>query len=204
MLLFRMPLGETQIEVSECTKYTQFIAQVCICKNSPLQRHDTKIINKESTIKEIHRSVQDILFNHITIYGSLLYNQKHKIEISHHYGINRFYQYGMCLLTLVNKEYCKKILILLNKQKNPEHYHKIKKETFFILYGKAMITVDGTENTLGAGDMITIEPNQRHSINNLGGDLVIEELSTKHRVNDSYYTDETISNNKNRKTLIYL
>jgi hypothetical protein len=31
---------------------------------------------------------------------------------------------------------------------------------------------------------------------------IIEEISTTHFVDDSYYTDESISKNKNRKTMV--
>ena len=39
----------------------------------------------------------------------------------------------MC--TLVNKDYCKKIIYQFPGQTNPEHFHKIKEETFILLEG---------------------------------------------------------------------
>ena len=54
-----------------------------------------------------------------------------KLEISHHYGIKYFYKIGMCMITIYNDLYCKKLLFLLHKQKHPEQYHKLKQETFF-------------------------------------------------------------------------
>ena len=48
------------------------------------------------------------------------------LEISHHYGVDSFYKFGTCMCTLVNKDYCKKILYQFPGQTNPEHFHKIK------------------------------------------------------------------------------
>jgi len=53
-----------------------------------------------------------------------------ELEISHHYGIENFYKYGLSMITVINREYCKKILILLPDQTHPQQYHKIKEESF--------------------------------------------------------------------------
>jgi N-acetylneuraminate synthase len=128
-----------------------------------------------------------------------------KCEISHHYGLFNWDKYGMVLITLINQQYCKKLLILQAGQKNPEHYHKEKLETFFVLYGTAIVEVDGIIHKLKQGNMITIQPGQKHYISTDGdSDVIIEELSTNHKPNDSYYTDETITTNKHRKTEVYL
>ena len=52
------------------------------------------------------------------------------LEISHHYGIEKFDKYGLVILTLVNREYCKKLLICFPGQTHPEQYHKKKKKPF--------------------------------------------------------------------------
>ena len=62
-----------------------------------------------------------------------------KLEISHHYLIKYFYKIGMCMITIYNDLYCKKLLFLLYKQKHPEQYHKLKQETFFVTYGKVKL-----------------------------------------------------------------
>ena len=55
------------------------------------------------------------------------------IEISHHYGLKRFKETGALIITCINREYCKKLLVLLPNQSHPNHYHKLKEETFQVL-----------------------------------------------------------------------
>ena len=132
-----------------------------------------------------------------------------KLEISHHYGMKDFYRYGLTMITIHNSKYCKKLLFILNKQVHPEQYHKIKEETFFILFGKIklQLTEKKIKKTiyLSAGEICTIKPGVIHKficISTQGA--VIEELSSTHVKKDSFYVDKKIIKNENRKTLISL
>ena len=125
------------------------------------------------------------------------------LEISHHYGVDSFYKFGTCMCTLVNKDYCKKILYQFPGQTNPEHFHKIKEETFILLEGDLSVTVDGKLTEMTKGDILTIERNRKHSFISHQG-AIFEEISTEHRSDDSFYTDEKITSNKNRKSKILL
>ena len=33
-----------------------------------------------------------------------------EIEVSHHYGLDRYDEYGLSMVTLINRDYCKKLL----------------------------------------------------------------------------------------------
>ena len=123
------------------------------------------------------------------------------LEISHHYGLDRFDEVGLTMLTVVNRGYCKKVLVSLPGQKHPEQYHKQKEETFHVLFGEVQLTLDGVERTCKVGDVVNIEPGVRHAFETREGS-VIEEISSTHFKDDSFYTDETIQQNKNRKTLL--
>ena len=57
------------------------------------------------------------------------------IELSHHYGLKKFREFGAIIIDVINREYCKKLIVLLPRQKHPYHYHKLKEETFQVLYG---------------------------------------------------------------------
>ena len=74
-------------------------------------------------------------------------------------------------------------------------------ETFHVLFGDVDITLNGQTKNYGPGDVINIEPGVRHSFVSKSG-AVIEEISSTHFKNDSFYTDESINQNKNRKTLL--
>ena len=80
-------------------------------------------------------------------------------------------------------------------------YHKKKEETFVILHGAVDLYLNDEVNTLNKGDVITIEPEVRHRFETSGG-CVIEEVSSTHYKDDSYYVDPAIAQNQNRKTFI--
>jgi quercetin dioxygenase-like cupin family protein len=113
------------------------------------------------------------------------------------------------MITILNSKYCKKLIFIFHKQKHPAQYHKIKQETFFILYGKVKLEIirnkKKTVKNLKEGDLITLYPGDIHSFSGLSKDgAVIEELSTKSSSADSFYLDTSINKNKNRKSFISL
>ena len=123
------------------------------------------------------------------------------LELSHHYGMDRFPEIGLTMITVVNRDYCKKILVSLPGQLHPEQYHEKKEETFHVLYGEVELSLNGVTENFGPGDVINIEPEVRHSFISHTG-AVIEEISSTHFKDDSYYTDDAINKNTNRKTLL--
>ncbi len=114
------------------------------------------------------------------------------IELSHHYGIKRFREHGAIIIDVVNREYCKKLIIQFPRQKHPYHHHKIKEETFQVLYGEMTAELDGKATDLKRGDLFLIEPGHWHKFSTLNG-CIFEEISTTHYNNDSIYEDEFIS-----------
>ncbi len=120
-------------------------------------------------------------------------------EISHHYGIENVDDYGATIITIVNRNYCKKIIVQLPGQKHPEHMHKKKEETFLILAGSVDLGINGNLKKFNIGDVILVEPNVRHSFQTEEG-VIFEEISSTHYRDDSYYTDQEIMQNKQRKT----
>jgi quercetin dioxygenase-like cupin family protein len=121
------------------------------------------------------------------------------VDISHHYGLDRFKEFGAVLATVLNRDYCKKIVVLLPGQKHPVHFHKIKEETFIVLKGELDLTLDGEKITLAVGETATVEVGVHHELYSKSG-CVVEEISTKHIEDDSYYLDEQINLNSKRKT----
>ena len=123
------------------------------------------------------------------------------IELSHHYGIELFHEFGITMATVINRSYCKKIIAVLPGQSNPEHVHKKKDETFIALYGDLVVTLNGKVHKLSAGDILSVPPGAPHSFSSQYG-AVFEEISSTHFADDSIYTDDSINRNKNRKTNI--
>lgn len=119
-------------------------------------------------------------------------NEDSSIEISHHYGLKRFREYGAVIITCINRDYAKKLVIQLPRQKHPYHYHKKKEETFQLLAGDLEIVKDGHKVSMRPGDTLLVEPGQWHKFHTLDG-CIFEEVSTTHFNNDSFYEDPAIA-----------
>ena len=100
---------------------------------------------------------------------------------------------------MINREYCKKVLVLLAGQSHPTHTHGKKEETFNVLSGEMSLTLSGETQTLKAGDIATVGRGVKHSFSTESG-VVFEEISTTNFADDSYYEEDAISRNSNRKT----
>lgn len=114
-----------------------------------------------------------------------------EVELSHHYGMEHFRHIGAVIINVINREYCKKLIIVLPGQKHPEHMHKVKEETFQVLYGDLNISINGKKERLKAGDIKTVMRGDKHAFSSENG-AVFEEVSTTHIKNDSYYFDGKI------------
>src|SRR5690242_5310521 len=105
------------------------------------------------------------------------------------------------MITVVNREYCKKIIVMLAGQTHPEQYHKRKDETYHVLHGEIVLTLDGKHETRRANEVVVIPRGVRHGFTTRTG-AVIEEVSSNHAVADSFYIDPAIEANTNRKTFV--
>ena len=195
-MYFAWPNIDNQVLANDASKYNQFIALEDIEVDQPVLFNKVSISNTREKVWNIVQDVKEFLSK-----TDVVYPGQAELEISHHYGLNKFYETGITMITVVNREYCKKLIIVLPNQTHPEQYHHQKEETFVVLYGEVELTLDGVTQTFKKGDVITIEREVRHIFTTKTG-CVIEEVSSTHYVNDSYYTDESIAKNKDRKTFV--
>ena len=130
-------------------------------------------------------------------------NTDFKIEYSHHYGVENFRKVGAVLVDIVNREYCKKIIVQLPGQVHPQHYHKRKEETFQVLSGTLNVTIDSHKRMLEPGDTCLVQPGMWHNFWTDTG-CVFEEVSTRHYDDDSFYKDKKINDmqRSERKTVV--
>ena len=124
-------------------------------------------------------------------------------EYSHHYGIEHFRRVGTVLMTIINRAYAKKILVQLPGQRHPAHFHKLKEESFHVLWGELDVVLDGRERHLLPGDVLTVLPGVWHEFSSETG-CVFEELSTTALSDDSFYRDPEIVKltSAQRKTVV--
>jgi len=130
-------------------------------------------------------------------------NSAFNVEYSHHYGISNFRETGAVIIECVNREYCKKLIVQLPGQRHPPHYHGLKEETFQVLHGVLHAEVDGHNHTLDPGETVLVQPGVWHHFWTDTG-AIIEEISTTHHNNDSFYKDKQINQMKReqRKTVV--
>lgn len=88
-----------------------------------------------------------------------------------------------------NKHYCGKLLNVKKKFRCSTHFHKKKRETFYLLSGLILLEVQESGATcsylMREGDSYDLDLNQPHRFTGLE-DSVIFEFSTQHFEDDSY------------------
>jgi N-acetylneuraminate synthase len=184
-VFFAMPLLDGQM--SSCEWSNNIISNRDYSVNEPISAASV------STIK----SEEDIVYSIILQVNGMLKNERifvgkdSSIEISHHYGLERFREFGAVIIDCINREYCKKLIIQLPRQKHPYHYHKKKEETFQLIHGDLEVELEGHKTTLKPGDIFLVKPNQWHKFHTLDG-AIFEEVSTTHYNDDSFYEDAAI------------
>jgi mannose-6-phosphate isomerase-like protein (cupin superfamily) len=193
------PCNPGQLLASHLSKYvTLKLKNNGITKDSPIYLSDVEMTDNTSKIYKIVNAVLDLIKK-----SGAVVPVDSTCEISHHYGLDSFNDVGVTIINCINREYCKKILVVLPGQRNPEHKHLKKEETFLVLYGELDINYGGRNTVVRKGESLTIERGTPHDFSSATG-CVFEEISTMHSVDDSYYTEEEGGFVKPRKTEVYI
>lgn len=191
---FAFPPVPGQITANEWSKYSRFVSQGPLVAGQPVLHDQVTQHALRGQVLSIVTAVKALLAQaHVVVPGQA------DLEISHHYGLEKFPETGLCMLTVINRQYCKKLLVLLAGQRHPEQYHLEKEETFVLLFGRLTLWLDGEPRELATGEVVTVGRGVRHAFQTDTG-AVIEEISSTHHKTDSYYTDPAIAQNPSRKT----
>lgn len=196
-LYLAIPGEPGQLQSKDAGKYDQLSATKDILADQPITSSNTKRRQREERVF----AIRDRIVNMVQRSGVAIPNNS-VLEISHHFGLDRFEEFGTCMITVVNRNYCKKLLFLLPGQVHPAMYHKIKDETFFLLYGDVELKLDHKVVDFNEGDTVAITPGVIHEFSSVNG-AIIEEVSSSHMKDDSFYLDEEISANHHRKTFVH-
>ncbi len=112
------------------------------------------------------------------------------------FGLGRFREIGEAEFWVANEEqagYCGKFLLVDDGQTCPEHYHRRKHETFFVLEGQVSMVVNGRETLLRQGDTLAMPPGWKHRFTGLGPALILE-VSMPSTQGDNFFSDPRIGN----------
>ncbi len=198
-VFYAIPSEKGQILANDMSKYAHYYAKKAIKEMGPVLSENAKVDDIRAKVDKIAMGdIKDILKK-----ANLPLPNVVDLEISHHYGIDKFYSYGCTIINVVNRDYCKKFIIVLGGQENPFHLHKIKEESFVVSYGDITVNIDGAEKEYKRGDIILVKKGERHSFSSKKGGI-FEEISTTHYKGDSYYDDDAIMRNSDRKTCVKL
>ncbi len=185
-----------QMVANDLSKYNVFYANNDLLPNQAIMLQDVVKSDNRATIEQALKEIIGVLKK-----SGVIVPVNSTCELSHHYGIEKFKEIGVAIITCVNREYCKKLLVLLPEQKHPTHYHVIKEETFNVLYGELVVKLDEKEMRINPGESSVVERYCKHSFESKTG-CVFEEISTKHYADDSYY--EATDFSSPRKTTVYI
>ena len=185
-LYYCMPKQDNQFDASHYNFLLGKKMNTDIKKDSPLLR--SQILTKnDKTIGLIKAKTKLFLENSkIALFGD------EKVEISCHYGIDKFFETGALIIDKINREYCKKLIVMFPKQEHPTHRHIKKEESFELLHGECVLILNGKKIQLKKGKPVLIPRGVEHSFATSEG-CVIEEISTTHYVGDSVYEDPAIN-----------
>lgn len=176
------------------------VANVDLAKDAPVLMNDLAIPPRYAGA-EIKSAIHEVkaLLN----YAGVTLTEEFQVEYSHHYGISKFRDIGAVLISIINREYCKKIIVQLPNQSHPLHYHRLKEETFLVLYGELYSELNGTVRLTKPGETILVLPGVWHRFWTTTG-VVFEEISTTHYSDDSVYQDDKINalSSNQRKTVV--
>lgn len=181
-VFFAMPCQEKQMTSGEFQE--GIIASKDYSMNDPLR--EKRKITDVNLVRSVVHDAKGMLYE-----AGIALGKNFEVELSHHYGMKHFRQTGAIIISIINREYCKKLLVILPGQKHPVHMHKLKEETFQLLYGDLTVNMEGKDIHMEPGDIQTVLREERHSFTSVKG-AIFEEVSTTHIKNDSYYEDPAI------------
>tara|TARA_R100000008_G_scaffold372_2_gene335 strand:- start:24128 stop:25591 length:1464 start_codon:yes stop_codon:yes gene_type:complete len=184
---YAMPCQEGQYNAASVPDLIGTIASTNLSKGSPLTKQHTRTSLDASIISRIVQQTLGILEK-----AKIPLSGKELVEISAHYGLQEFHKHGALIIDKVNREYCKKIIVVTPGQTHPTHRHIKKEEAFELLYGDCTLTLNGRERKMTKGQPVLISRGVDHSFRSENG-CVIEEISTTHIPGDSIYHDAEIN-----------
>ena len=184
--MLAMPCQEGQLDASGLYDVLGSTAAQDVSPGQPLPAVMRDTIRDERTAAGFVERAARLLDR-----AGIAYTSGDPVELSAHYGLGKFEQTGALIIDRVNREYCKKLIVMFPGQQHPAHHHVQKEEAFELLYGDCTLVVAGVRHIMKRGHAILIDRRAVHSFSSTDR-CVIEEISTTHVQGDSIYDDPAI------------
>lgn len=110
------------------------------------------------------------------------------------FGLGDFRKTGLIECWIANEKeagYCGKYLFVFDGQTCPEHKHRQKHETFFVVRGAVNMLYGGRLLKMKKGDVLAVPQGRYHSFSGAGAALLLE-LSTPCEVSDNHFRNSAI------------
>ena len=105
---FAIPYAKGGYVANDFSKYSNFITTQPIEKDGAVNSDNCETQDLRKDILSAVDKISDYVRQ-----TNIVIPDGCPLEVSHHYGIEKFYDSGLAMATVVNEEYCKKILIML-------------------------------------------------------------------------------------------
>jgi mannose-6-phosphate isomerase-like protein (cupin superfamily) len=186
-IFYALPVQDGFLNASQVEDVVGKVLKRDMSENQPICSNDLQSSLDWDLLEDIKNQTRLTLEN-----ANIHINGSEKIEISCHFGLAEFYNTGALIIDKVNREYCKKLIVMFPEQQHPTHHHIKKEEAFELLYGDCTLVLNGKKVALSLGEPIVIARGVEHSFYTNSG-CVIEEISTTHYKGDSVYQNPEIN-----------
>ena len=187
-IYFCMPVQQLEndchLDASHFYEILGKVVETDIIKDSPVKLSNVE--TEEELLASIRAKVSKILEQ-----ANIPYKNE-ELEISCHFGLEHFNRVGCGIINKINREYCKKLIIVLPNQSHPTHKHIQKEECFELIHGDCTVTLEDQQIQLQKGKPLLVPRESNHSFKSENG-CIVEEISTTHIRGDSIYSDPNIN-----------
>ena len=113
-VFYAIPNSPGQVVANDASKYTEFYATAPIAVEEPVLASNSRACSRLKQVYHVVGEVKKMLKrSKVRVPGQC------ELEISHHYGIDNYFQTGSTVITVVNREYCKRVIVMLPGQTAP-------------------------------------------------------------------------------------
>ena len=186
-IFYALPVQEGFLNASHIDGIVGKVLLNDMTQNQALSLDDLQSSLDWDLVSEIKNKTRSVLEK-----ANIPLNGGEKTEISCHFGLSEFFNTGALIIDKVNREYCKKLIVMFPDQSHPTHHHIKKEEAFELLHGDCELILNGKAISLSPGKPIVIARGTKHSFSTNKG-CVIEEISTTHVKGDSVYENPEIN-----------
>ena len=103
-LFYAIPNTSGQFVANDTSKYRRFAATASIGEGEAILDSNASFTDSREKVVAIVRDLKELM-----VQSGVHLPNRLDFELSHHYGIDKFYEHGCAIANCINREYCKKL-----------------------------------------------------------------------------------------------